>query len=73
MKIQNESFIFFHIEMTSNVCPFKFSSLAERKSGNNIYHEIFQWKMKQAPKNVNRFCDPSLNESERKGLVRWLR
>ncbi|CAB3981043.1 Hypothetical predicted protein [Paramuricea clavata] len=29
--------------------------------------------MNQAPKNVHRFCDISLNENERKVLVRWLR
>ena len=59
--------------MASNICPVKFSSLAERKSRNSIYHEIFKWKMQQAPKNINRFCDSSLNEKERKELVRWLR
>ena len=47
--------------------------MAERKSSDNIYHEIFQWKMKEAPKNVNRFCDLSLKASERREMVRWLR
>ena len=59
--------------MTSNLCPFKFSLLAERKSSKDVYHQIFKWKMNQAPKNVHRFCDTSLNENERKVLVRWLR
>ena len=70
----NTFFRFFSpIEMASNLCPFKFSTLAERKSKNNIYHEIFRWKMKEAPNNVNRFCDPCLNDRERNELVRWLR
>lgn len=59
--------------MTSNLCPFKFNSLEERKSNKDLYYEIFKWKMSCAPKMVHRFCDTSLNENERHTLVRWLR
>ncbi|XP_046840825.1 uncharacterized protein LOC124434927 [Xenia sp. Carnegie-2017] len=53
--------------------PHSFSSMAERKSINNLYYEIYKWKMKHAPKNIGNFCDGTMNDSDRSKLVRWLR
>lgn len=53
--------------------PHNFSSMAERKSINNLYYEIYKWKMKHAPKNIGNFCDGTMNDSDRSKLVRWLR
>lgn len=51
-----------------------FTCLADRRRKSRLmYYEIFLWKMRHAPENVNRFCDPSLDAVERKVLIKWIR
>ncbi|XP_030041501.1 uncharacterized protein LOC115456511 [Microcaecilia unicolor] len=49
-------------------------SLEERKhGGENLYYELYLEKMKQLPKDVQRFCDPQLPVPRRKELLKLLR
>ncbi|KAM4796522.1 uncharacterized protein WCC33_001657 [Rhinophrynus dorsalis] len=61
--------------MAELACPALLcETLEERKhKGENLYYQIYQWKMQQLPPDVHRFCDPQLAAPRRKELLHLLR
>ncbi|MEE6468616.1 hypothetical protein FKM82_008331 [Ascaphus truei] len=52
----------------------QWDTLEERKhKGQNLYHQIYLWKVQQLPPDVHRFCDPQLPGPRRKELLHLLR
>ncbi|XP_040194520.1 uncharacterized protein LOC120927727 isoform X3 [Rana temporaria] len=49
-------------------------TLEQRKhKGQNLYYDLFHWKLLQLPPDVHRFCDPLLSAPRRKELLHLLR
>ncbi|XP_053562106.1 uncharacterized protein LOC128653066 [Bombina bombina] len=49
-------------------------TLEQRKhKGQNLYYQIYLWKVQQLPADVHRFCDPQLPGTRRKELLHSLR
>ncbi|XP_073472962.1 uncharacterized protein LOC143982004 [Lithobates pipiens] len=49
-------------------------TLEQRKhKGQNLYYDLFRWKLLQLPPDVHRFCDPLLSAPRRKELLHLLR
>ncbi|KAM4700808.1 uncharacterized protein O3C94_001888 [Discoglossus pictus] len=52
----------------------QWETMEQRKhKGQNLYHQIYLWKLQQLPADVHRFCDPQLSGPRRKELLYLLR
>ncbi|XP_063300307.1 uncharacterized protein LOC134587923 isoform X1 [Pelobates fuscus] len=52
----------------------QWDTLEQRKhQGENLYYQIYVWKLQQLPADVHRFCDPELPAPRRKELLHMLR
>jgi hypothetical protein len=52
----------------------RFESLEQRSIyGRLLYYELYLWKLENAPKDIDRFCDPNIDENLRETLIKWIR
>ncbi|XP_077150377.1 uncharacterized protein LOC143815234 isoform X3 [Ranitomeya variabilis] len=61
--------------MAAAVSPeLQWDTMEQRKDkGQNLYHQLYVWKMQQLPADVHRFCDPETSATRRKQLLHLLR
>ncbi|KAM9320648.1 uncharacterized protein PAF06_005169 [Gastrophryne carolinensis] len=58
----------------SEAVALHWDTLEQRKhKGQNLYYELFRWKLLQLPPDIQRFCDPLLSAPRRKELLLLLR